>query len=932
MAGVVAGGGGRPLPPATRTLFEEGFASVLGSSSISSAPAVTSRAMTVSRPGDPLEGQADSVAAQVLRAPRAPHPEMVRPDFSQVRIHTDGPAARSAAALNATAYTVRDHIVFGAGRFDPGSADGRRLLAHELTHVLQQRASGDTGTIHRQACAHDGRQPECGGYRWRLINIVTDEVINEDLDHRIVESGLVPNFGGRWVTQVQTPPNMVKGGKNRGRVDGLRVRAAAALRVEVVEVKSRATGHNGGCGLASREAAEYVRQLNLLGPHVVTISRVLSANPLLRPAGGRVGQGQRRMLAALGVDLSQQRVGEAWRFLFSLEERLGTRFSTPFSTFTAAVNTDGVPGTDYMVGPPVLVDCRKRGKAGVKIRRLLFQVNGAGGVSYGCDNTDCQVAEEDEREERVRATRRQSRSRSRRQTVDASQTPGEAPEPSRIPLVAIGAGAVATAAGLAAARRQAARAAARRAAIELARREAARRAALAAARRTAEEAVKRRAARAAAAGAGRRVVGGAAGRAVVIAEAAAFVLVLATGEAKAELGPGKSSLEALYEVMTRNGTPPSAEMRQLIENDPVLRQLAERAAETGDAAGLQQELDRRSLEFLRDHAHELTEEELDLLLAPGAARGAGGPLPQDVEQLRAAIAAERERRGTAAVSPGTRPGAGATPGGGPGGGAGREGAGREGAGGERAGRAAGSGGAAGEEGDARARRARLSPEMQRQLAAASAPRRALAEAIISGGGQGPAVDAEAVRRILAAIPADLTDAESGQLAERVGPAAGRSVEEVVASIGRGVSEVRAGARAERGAQGADAVGPAQAPTPQEAAAARAEYVNAIIENIRDYPFWNEIPVNGYRFVTTGATNFRNAEPGRSVEVILLVRQQVGGTVIRAAGTGRAAVIDRRETTLTIESRSSILLVTEARETVTNPAGRRFTGRLVGAGR
>jgi hypothetical protein len=59
-------------------------------------------------------------------------------DFSHVRIHADGRAAQSAAGLNALAYTAGAHIVFGAGRFAPHSAGGRKLLAHELAHVVQQ--------------------------------------------------------------------------------------------------------------------------------------------------------------------------------------------------------------------------------------------------------------------------------------------------------------------------------------------------------------------------------------------------------------------------------------------------------------------------------------------------------------------------------------------------------------------------------------------------------------------------------------------------------------------------------------------------------------------------------------------------------------------------------------------------------------------------
>lgn len=58
-------------------------------------------------------------------------------DFSNVRVHTDAAASESARAVDALAYTVGSDVVFGAGQFSPHTDDGRRLLAHELTHVMQ---------------------------------------------------------------------------------------------------------------------------------------------------------------------------------------------------------------------------------------------------------------------------------------------------------------------------------------------------------------------------------------------------------------------------------------------------------------------------------------------------------------------------------------------------------------------------------------------------------------------------------------------------------------------------------------------------------------------------------------------------------------------------------------------------------------------------
>jgi len=60
-------------------------------------------------------------------------------DFGDVRVHTDGAAHRSAESVSAQAYTVGSDIVFQEGKYDPGSSAGAHMLAHELTHVVQQR-------------------------------------------------------------------------------------------------------------------------------------------------------------------------------------------------------------------------------------------------------------------------------------------------------------------------------------------------------------------------------------------------------------------------------------------------------------------------------------------------------------------------------------------------------------------------------------------------------------------------------------------------------------------------------------------------------------------------------------------------------------------------------------------------------------------------
>jgi hypothetical protein len=67
-------------------------------------------------------------------------------DFGDVRVHTDGAADASARSVNAHAYTVGSNIVFQRDRYDPSSDSGKHMLAHELTHVVQQRSGPVDGT------------------------------------------------------------------------------------------------------------------------------------------------------------------------------------------------------------------------------------------------------------------------------------------------------------------------------------------------------------------------------------------------------------------------------------------------------------------------------------------------------------------------------------------------------------------------------------------------------------------------------------------------------------------------------------------------------------------------------------------------------------------------------------------------------------------
>src|SRR5215212_692873 len=115
-------------------------------------PAISGAPPRIQRFSEQSSGQVEAAPAsvnQVLADPGRPLEPALRQDmeqrfghdFSRVRVHSGTAAEQSAQDVNAHAYTVGHNIVFGAGQFAPGTQEGRRLIAHELTHVVQQSGS-----------------------------------------------------------------------------------------------------------------------------------------------------------------------------------------------------------------------------------------------------------------------------------------------------------------------------------------------------------------------------------------------------------------------------------------------------------------------------------------------------------------------------------------------------------------------------------------------------------------------------------------------------------------------------------------------------------------------------------------------------------------------------------------------------------------------
>jgi Domain of unknown function (DUF4157) len=148
-----------------------------------------------------IGGEATTVQ-QVLNSPGRPLDVATRSfmesrfghHFSQVRVHTDAQAAESARSVRALAYTVGRDVVFGSGQYAPDSNLGQKLLAHELTHVVQQTAmpgaiSTEAGSLSRyEAEAHRNAEAVVGPSIARVAEGIERGTLQRQPDNEPLET------------------------------------------------------------------------------------------------------------------------------------------------------------------------------------------------------------------------------------------------------------------------------------------------------------------------------------------------------------------------------------------------------------------------------------------------------------------------------------------------------------------------------------------------------------------------------------------------------------------------------------------------------------------------------------------------------------------------------------------------------------------------
>ncbi len=198
--------------------------------------------MPVSQAGvaDPGPGRPLEPSLRSYFEPRFRH------DFGDVRIYTGADAAESARSVGARAYTVGRDVVFGAGEYKPAAPEGQLVLAHELTHVVQQ--SGVAGPM-VQRLVHDFSPTNCHNWRIPLPPWIAGTIAHGQISATLGIPEMVIPRATKLAMAVPYPPISVV----PGIADLWRLLPAVT---EIGEIKSTATGS----AVATIEAFHYLRR------------------------------------------------------------------------------------------------------------------------------------------------------------------------------------------------------------------------------------------------------------------------------------------------------------------------------------------------------------------------------------------------------------------------------------------------------------------------------------------------------------------------------------------------------------------------------------------------------------------------------------------------------------------------------------------------
>jgi len=228
-------------------------------------------------------------------------------DFGQVRVHSNGAAAESARAMNAVAYAVGHHLVFDAGEYAPHSQAGLQLIAHELTHVVQQAH----GSVSGRASAGGLMQSEPGDAHERQADAVATNLFQADRSS-LAQLGSTGALGAASAIQRQPRPGV---NAQRARIptlveDGSAIQAGQMRRTDFLSavhaaVSATVDAEFARIGRSARDCPYILRTIERYrGSPISALVRFVAA--FARPAPGTSARGLVDAVAARAGVIARQ--------------------------------------------------------------------------------------------------------------------------------------------------------------------------------------------------------------------------------------------------------------------------------------------------------------------------------------------------------------------------------------------------------------------------------------------------------------------------------------------------------------------------------------------------------------------------------------------------------------------------------------------------
>lgn len=227
-----------------------------------------------------------------------------RRDFSDVRVHTDAQANASALNRSARAYTVGSNIVFAEGRYAPQTPDGKRLIAHELTHVAQQRSSPSKRIMEAGVSAETSSRGALEKQAQSNANKIEG---GADLAvTRSADSGILQRQAADPATP-RTDPDV-----EAQRLESIDIVRANCMKIRFMAMKF-GVAHDAIAGAILWEAIEnpYHRSFSRLGPGKVHPTEFIGKSEAQKV------EDEKRVPAAADTDARQKRLAQAaWSIVY----------------------------------------------------------------------------------------------------------------------------------------------------------------------------------------------------------------------------------------------------------------------------------------------------------------------------------------------------------------------------------------------------------------------------------------------------------------------------------------------------------------------------------------------------------------------------------------------------------------------------------------